>query len=333
MIVGWQAADPTYPAAEAQNYLGVRKFALQGVYLRYNIGWPAGMLATSWITEAAGADNVMVSIPMLIGDQSGSPVAGSGSGQTTSPQNPAGATVNTTMTLTDVAAGLWDSLFNQAIANIASLRPNAIIRIGWEQYGNGWYPWNGAALYSQYTAAYRHLVGLCRAQSAGFTFDWNGNVAYAAYDPTLAYPGDAWVDYMTTDLYDSFNPGGAAGFTAYRDAVLANALAFAVTRGKPFGLSEFGTFVVGFGNGYGDDPAWLRAVHDWCRQNQAKIAYVLWFNHDGGVPSGDGGGSLQRNPQLAAQFRTTFGMWAQQLSGQTTHRFISSGTSRLRVNR
>lgn len=335
MRVGFAAADPTNPSSEAAEYLKVRHFGIQAAYLRYlGYSWTDGMLASSWLTEASAADKVNLAVPMLVGPQSGSPVDGaSGSGQTTSPQNPSNVTTPTTMTLTDVAAGVWDNLFGQVFSMIAGIRPDCIIRLGHEQYGNGWYPWNGAGLYTQYGNAYRHLVTLARTYSASFQFDWNGNIAYASYDPTVAYPGDAYVDFMTADVYDGYAPGGAAGWAAYRDAVLTAAVSFAVSRGKPFGFTEFGTFAIGYSSGYGDDPEWLKAAYYWIRQNHANMAFACFFNHYGGDPATDGSGALQRNPQMGAVFKALFGTWAQQLGGQTTHRFISSGSNRLRRNR
>jgi hypothetical protein len=62
-----------------------------------------------------------------------------------------------------------------------------------------------------------------------------------------------------------------------------------------------------------------------------KIAFVAWFQNLQGRPTTDGGGALQRNPNSAQVFTSLFGAWARQLAGDTTHRFISSGTNRLRV--
>lgn len=271
------------------------------------------MLSPSWLEDCADANKAILSVPMLVGEQTGTPLPDSGSGQTLSPQNPANQDVPTTMTLTDVANGVWDDLFSQVFETTASVRSNCILRIGWEQYGNGWYPWNGVSLYQQYGDAYRHLVRLARQASDAFEFDWNGNIAYAAYDPTAAYPGDAYVDYMTFDVYDAFPPGGSGGWLAYQAAVMQNALTFAISKGKPLGIPEFGLFYLGFDGGYGDDPSWISESYNWIHQNAAHIAYACYFNHYAGDPVGDGGGALQRNPLSAVVFRQLYGTWAQEL--------------------
>lgn len=297
---------------ECNQFLGVTQLDIQVAYLRYlNFSWTDGMLSPSWLLDCKNARTAMLSVPMLVGPQNGTPLPGSGSGQTLSPQNYLNENIPTTMTLTDVAGGVWDTMFSQIFATTASIRPDCILRIGWEQYGNGWYPWNGFSLYSQYSAAYRHLVTLARSYSSSFRFDWNGNVAFASFDPTLAYPGDAYVDYMTTDVYDSFVPGGSAGWIAYQSAVLTNALNYAISRGKPFGLPEFGLFYLGFAGGYGDDPSWIQEAYNWISLNQANIAYACYFQNYAGDPTTDGGGALQRNPLSAHVFSNTFGQWAQ----------------------
>ena len=104
------------------------------------------------------------------------------------------------MTLTDVAAGVWDNLFTQSFQTIAAVRPDAILRIGWEQYGNGWYAWSGPAQAAAYQAAFIHLVGLARTVSSDFKFDWDGGVSYAGYNPMTqgAWPGAEYVDYISS---------------------------------------------------------------------------------------------------------------------------------------
>jgi hypothetical protein len=323
-------------ATDAQQYLKVRTLGVNVCYLDTiaAASWDHNLNSSNWHGYFPGATTTLITCPILVGPQTGSPLTGSGSGQTTSPQNPSNVTTPTTMTLAAVGAGTWDAQFTTMFNYIATVAPSAILRIGHEQYGNGWYPWNGAALTDDYASAYKRLVGIAKTASSSFRFDWNGNVAYASYDPTVAFPkiGGSYVDYMTCDVYDGFDPGGAAGWAAYQAAVLTNALNYAVASGKPFGIPELGTFAIGYSNGYGDDPAWLLAAYNWLRANQQNIAYVGWFQNFGGDPTTVGGGALQRNPNLAAVFTSLFGAWAQQLVG-VSPRFVSpAGTDRKRVH-
>lgn len=324
----------TPAVTDAAAYLKVPALGIQTEYLNYNESWAEGMIASTWINRCIGAEKAIMSIPLLVGPEHGAKLSESGSGETTSPQNPAGATTPTVMTLAAVAAGTWDALFKQAFETIAAVRPDCILRIGWEQYGNGWYPWNGKELITPYKAAYQHLVTLARTVSASFTFDWNGNVAYANYNPETAYPGDAYCDYMTTDVYDSNTNAGATGWTEYANAVLQNGLNFAASRGKPYGFSEFGLFGVGYSGGHGDDPAWVRAAFEWIRAREANFCWAIYFNNPTGAELTTGSSALQRNPKSAAAFEALFGAWAQQLAGRKNVRFAATAgaTNRKRIH-
>jgi len=243
--------------------------------------------------------------------------SGSGPGATTSPQNSYNVTTPTGMTLSDVANGVWDNLFTQTFQTIANANSAAILRIGWEIYGNGWYPWNGPANASAYKAAYIHLVEVARAVSSSFKFDWNGGLAYADYDPMTqgAWPGANYVDYVSADIYDTNTSSGSTGWS---DAVadMSEGLAFAQTNGKLFSIPEFG-----ISNTYGDDPAWIEAAYYWMRANASSLGYMMYFDYD----------SLNDYPNSQAVFSSLFGAWVQQQLGSTTHRFLTTGTDRYRI--
>jgi hypothetical protein len=267
-------------------------------------------MANSWyIEQCAGAGKAIMSIPMLIGPVVGTPGA-SGTGQTTSPSgptqglNPATPTP-TLMTLADVGNGVWDSLFTEVFTAIASVRPDCILRIGWELYGSGWYPWSGPALAAQHKAAFIDLVKCARAVSSEFQFDWNGGVSCNGYDPITqgAWPGAEYVDYVSADVYE--NQGGqpgAAGWTVIAES-LAPGLAFAQSQGKPFSIPEFGLWPT-TNYGSGDDPAWIEAAASWVKANESSLGYVLYFNNPGSTTE------LQNCPQSAAAFTATFGALA-----------------------
>lgn len=291
-----------------------------------------------YVNNCAGATKALLTVPMLVGPQVGTPLTNSGSGQTTSPWNPAGSATPTTMTLADVASGVWDTQFTAVFQAIANVRPDAILRIGWEIYGNGWYPWNGPALFAAHRLAWIHLVGVARAVSSSFQFDWNGGARYqalAGYDPMTggAWPGAAYVDYITYDVYDTWGTGdgGAVGW-GLQAANLAEGLAFAATNGKPFCIPELGLGTLAASNAHGDDYQWLLSAYKWARANQAALGYVNFFNWDGSMSGGNNFNSLQQNPNSMAVWTSLFAAWNQQLQGQTSHRFVSStGLDRLRV--
>ncbi len=250
---------------------------------------------------------------------------GSGTGQTTSPQNPSNVTTPTTMTLSDVAAGIWDSLFSQTFQTIVAARSSssAILRIGWELYGNGWYPWNGPALASAHQAAYIHLVTLARSTATtyntahstnfAFQFDWNGGLVYAGYDPMTggAWPGASYVDYISGDIYDESSSGSAGWTQAVSN--MNEGITLAQTNGKLYSMPEFGL------GSNGDDPDWLEAAYYWMRANASSLGYVLYF------------GNLSGYPNSQTIISSLYGAWTQQQLGSTTHRYLTTGTNRYRV--
>ena len=108
--------------------------------------------------------------------------------------------------------GNYDSIYaNVAVQLVNYGRANDIVRLGHESGGN-WFYWglgytpaggsqNTAA---QYIAMFQRVVGIMR--SNGFTggFEYNGG-GYGLTDIAVAYPGDAYVDYIGMDPYDGYS--------------------------------------------------------------------------------------------------------------------------------
>jgi hypothetical protein len=247
-------------------------------------------------------------------------------------------TTGATMTLTDVAAGVWDAMFGPALAEIASAKPSAIIKIGDEMSGD-WFPWCGSTVAIELAAAHQHLVTLARTYSVTFQFDWNGAINFLGYDPMTtsgAYPGDSYVDYISCDYYDGLGwdavPSsgrlyGAADWNYFAANFAPEGMAFAALHGKPYCLTEWGLGQATYSNGVEDDPAWIEAAYYWMRAHAASLGYLVYFQDD----ESSWPGGLQLNPQSAAVFTNLFGAWAQELAGNTTHRFLTTGINRYRI--
>jgi len=107
-------------------------------------------------------------------------------------------------TLAAGAAGAYDAHWRSfAQAFVREGRPDARIRLGHE--GNHtWYPWTATGgKEAQYAAYYRRIVTVLRSvPGTRFRFTWNvlSNGQYA--DVERMYPGDAYVDVVSLDLYD-----------------------------------------------------------------------------------------------------------------------------------
>ena len=90
---------------------------------------------------------------------------------------------------------------------MADNEANAILRLGWEFNGN-WFPWSvgSSTDAANFVAFWRQIVTTMRAvPGEKFKFLWNPNgPSPTTYRPDQAYPGNAYVDYVGTDVYDNF---------------------------------------------------------------------------------------------------------------------------------
>jgi hypothetical protein len=203
---------------------------------------------------------------------------------------------------------------------------HAILRVGHEFTGN-WYPWSVTgpdgqpnANRSNYADCYRNIVIILRTAQpqAHWTFDWNPTPEAPAALLAATWPGDAYVDVVSTDAYDQAWPFYAKDCdTACRAAAqirhwgemrgrLEAIRAFALGHGKRMGLPEWGVVDEGHGGG-GDDPVFIRGMRRFIRASGHGLAYQLYFDVD--APNGAHRlyGQPATFPKAAAAFRRGFG--------------------------
>ena len=212
-------------------------------------------------------------------------------------------------TLAQGAAGAYNGYFRQLAQRLVAEGQGAVtLRLGWEFNGD-WYRWRvsgvagGAASYAAY---WRQIVATMRSvPGAAFTFDWctnNGSVP-STLNPETAYPGDAYVDYISQDVYDQAYP--ATRDPATRWASIAGRpyglnwlVGFAARHGKRIAIPEWGLGYNAYGGG--DDPYFVAQMYAFiARTNPAY--HVHW---EYSVPPRLMTG---RNPRAAAEFRRLFG--------------------------
>jgi len=173
------------------------------------------------------------------------------------------------ITLQDVLDGDWDSYIRQRGAELAAVGAPVLVRWGHEFNGD-WYPWstvhNGKDP-SVYVRAYRHVHDLVTAAGAtNVQWVWafnNSSVPDESWNqPALAYPGDAYVDWVGIDGYNwgrgpSWDPAGDY-WTSF-DGVIGDAYGTAVriAPDKPVMVAEIGSTEDG-----GDKAAWFTAMFD-----------------------------------------------------------------------
>jgi hypothetical protein len=217
-------------------------------------------------------------------------------------------------TLAQGATGAYNQYFTTLAQNlVAQGEGNAILRLGWEFTGN-WYPWSvtspGDA--ANFVSFWQQIVTTMRAvPGAQFSFLWNPNGASpTSYTPDAAYPGNAYVDYIGTDVYDEYwgspqTPQGSWANVVNESWGLSWLASFAASHGKPIAFPEWSVCVRSDGHGLGDDPYFINQFANWIASNNVAFTNIFSFNDTAGGQDNDiTDGNF---PNALAAFRTAFG--------------------------
>ena len=266
-------------------------------FLPGNGGW-AGMTTASslsWLTGAwRGSGRVLIlGVPMIPTDSGGNPLG----------------------TLAAGAAGQYDAQF-VTLANtlVSGGEGNAVLRLGWEFNGN-WFPWSVSSTSdaANYATYFRNIVAAMRSvPGQSFKFVWNpnggGGPASSPYPQAAAYPGNAYVDYIGSDLYDQTWASPPTPQNAWA-AQLAGAwsltwlASFAAAQGRPIVFPEWGEAVRSDGHGMGDDPYYIQQFGAWIASH--PVAWTSYFNFD--APDGTHDLFDSAFSQSLSAFRAVFG--------------------------
>ena len=207
------------------------------------------------------------------------------------------------------AGGAYDHYFERlAQLLVARGQGGATIRLGWEFNGD-WYRWNAAVDPAAFVTYWRRIVtAMRRPPGEAFKFDWCTNLGRGTIPPDSVYPGDAYVDFIGADVYDhGWRPGYQDPALRWQELVdqpygltwLSN---FGRAHGKPLSIPEWGLVLRTDGHGGGDNPQFVRRMHDWIAGND--VAYHSYFEVDTGTPIRLMTGTF---PLAAAEFRRLFG--------------------------
>jgi|GEM_PF-698970 len=227
---------------------------------------------------------------------------------------------------------------------------NVIIRLGHE-FNAGYYPWHvlhsNAAVDGSgnkyddrpenYVALWQKIVTTMKAVAPNLKFCWNGANNWVGYTISDAYPGDAYVDYVATDVYDqawlgtsgypyssgTYPYGGDASTKQqnvwnnwiYPASPQNGILAWkniAVAHGKPFAIGEWGVCSRTDGQGGIDAPYFIQQMYNFIQDPANNVAFHIYFD----VPASDGGHQLTSFPSMsgtpfphsATLFRQLFGI-------------------------
>jgi|GEM_PF-946428 len=221
------------------------------------------------------------------------------------------------------ATGAYNSYWTSAAQDLINHgEGNAIIRLGWEMNGN-WYPWE-ATNATDYINYWIQIVNTMRAvPGANFKFDYCPAVHLQSHNPLNSYPGDAYVDIIGLDVYNtSFttpfpNPEKLWNelFTGnYQIQYWTN---FAISHHKKISFPEWAT---GFrpydSHGGGDDPYFVRKMYEWISSHNSIMAYHDWWNTTSAYNSLLCGSGTATLPKAGAVYRELFGQeqyWDQEI--------------------
>jgi hypothetical protein len=186
-------------------------------------------------------------------------------------------------TLAQGATGAYDRYFTTLGQNLVKDREaGAILRLGWE-FNTTAYPWSVAdpADAANYVAYWRQIVTTMRSvPGQKFKFLWNpGGQSTTTYTPDEAYPGDPYVDYVGTDVFDTFGGKPFAPAAAWTHDLTEQwgldwLAAFAVEHNKPVAIPEWSDAFRIDGHGLGDDPSFIDNMAGWFVSNNVAFADV-----------------------------------------------------------
>jgi hypothetical protein len=217
-------------------------------------------------------------------------------------------------TLAQGATGAYDGYFTTLAQNLVSdAEANAILRLGWEFNGT-WFPWSvaTAADAANFAAFWRQIVTTMRAvPGEQFKFLWNPNApSPTSYTPDQAYPGDAYVDYVGTDVYDNY--WGNGPFTApvawehqlSQQWGLDWLASFAARHDKPIAIPEWSDEFRDDGHGLGDDPSFIDHMAAWFVSSKVAFADVWCYDSSATYRNDLLDGTF---PKALAEFKLDFG--------------------------
>lgn len=199
----------------------------------------------------------------------------------------------------------------------------SVIRLGPEMNGNWEYDSLGDSptAWHQWGECFAQIVeGMRSVRGQHFLFDWNVNAGYRVIPLADFYPGNAYVDIVGIDAYDSspaldLPPVGTAA--RWHDLIseplgLEAVYRFARAHGKPLSIPEWGTLS---GSQAGDDPTYVAAMGHFVATGD--IAYESWFD-----ATGNGVMALTPDsaPKSLAAYIAEFGPGSHLAEYQTLHR-------------
>ena len=210
------------------------------------------------------------------------------------------------------AEGAYDPYATQLASNlVAKGMGNSVIRLGWEANNPANYenalPGDPSE-YADWARYWDNIVTAMRAvPGAAFQFDWTVNQYYQPVPLEDWYPGNAYVDIVGIDAYDSgVYQGGLTSEQRWQQLYdqpdgLGAVAAFAAAHGKPLSIPEWGLASPAVG-GAGDDPTYVQGLGSFIADH--AVEYNSYFYSYSVAP--DNLVYLPNAPQSLAAYQESF---------------------------
>jgi hypothetical protein len=209
------------------------------------------------------------------------------------------------------ANGEFDWQHDAAAVSFSGYSQKLVFRIGWEWNARSFFPWRcvDVALAPDYIAYFRRIVDRFRARVPDCAIDWCATKkGHTNASIDRWYPGGDWVAYIGHDKYDWWIAirtqaewdkdygatylGGPKGIGAW--------LGYARSKGKRLCLSEW-ALVSGDPAGGGDNPFYVRKMHEFFGLNAGDMGYECYFN-----ANTDWTHRLQDHPAAGQEYRARY---------------------------
>ncbi len=163
-------------------------------------------------------------------------------------------------------------------------RAATVVRLAWE-FNGSWFPWSASSRPGSWVGCFQQVVGAIRQTDAQVRIDWTMN---SHTDGAFGfYPGDAYVDVIGIDTFDMWpaSTDENSWNTQCNEAEgLCSVIRFARAHGKKFSVPEWGlvgkqdTGAAAAGQSGGDNPFYIRKMHDTFVANADVLSYEAYFN-------------------------------------------------------
>lgn len=200
----------------------------------------------------------------------------------------------TPITYAAINSGAYDAYIKTTADEIAALGFTIFLR-PFHEFNGRWYPWGLAnqgastATDADFIAAWKRMVGIFRTEHAtNVKFVWcfaTNSVPSEKQNPwnspTVAYPGDAFVDWIGFDMY---NRGSATGLPWVSfDTVVAPSYqkALLISSAKPVMIAELASNE--YGDGGAAKAAWIAQMladlkSPTASDNYSHLRALAWFD-------------------------------------------------------